>query len=297
MTMLEELEETVREVARTAGPSVVGVGGGRARGSGVVMSAGLVLTNAHNVWSEEIKVSFAGGRVESGRVVGADVDGDLAVLAVDTGDAPPLPWAETVPDAGTVVLALADPGGRGLRTTVGLVSSASRPFRGPRGRRITGSLEHTAPLTKGSSGGPVVDRHGRLVGINTHRLAEGFYLALPADDHLRTKVEALGRGEVPVRPRLGVGLAPDGVARRLRRSVGLDERDGVLVQVVEDDGPAARAGVRSGDLIVEAAGRPTPTADDLHDALDRSGGGSLPLRVVRGAEELEVTLELGPTTP
>lgn len=291
MTVIDELEGTIRAVATSAGPSVVGLGGGRSSGSGIVLGAGLVLTNAHNIWSDDVRVTFAGARTASGRVAGADVDGDLAVLAVDTGDAPPLEWADRVPEAGTVVFALADPGGRGLRTTVGLVSSASRPFRGPRGRRITGSLEHTAPLAKGSSGGPVVDRRGRLVGINTHRLAEGFYLALPADDHLRSVVDALGRGETPVRPRLGVGLAPDGVARRLRRSVGLDERDGALVRVVEDGGPAARAGVRSGDLIVEAGGRPTPGADELHEILDRTGADStLQLRVVRGADELELTV-------
>lgn len=293
MNVLDQVEETIREVATAVGPSVVGVGGGRAGGSGVVLGAGLVLTNAHNVWAEESRVSFAGGRVATGRVVGADVDGDLAVLAVDTGDAPPLEWADAVPDAGTVVLALADPAGRGLRTTVGLVSCASRPFRGPRGRRITGSLEHTAPLAKGSSGGPLVDRRGRLIGINTHRLAEGFYLARPADEHLRATVDALGRGEAPARPRLGVGLAPDGVARRLRRSVGLEERDGVLVRVVEEDGPGARAGVREGDLIVEAAGRPTPTSDHLHEVLDRATPGTqLSLGVVRGAEELALTVSL-----
>ncbi len=289
MSALDELEATVRRVSEVAGASVVGIRGGRARGSGVVVGSGLVLTNAHNVRGEATEVSFAGDGTASAEVLAADVDGDVAVLSVDTGDAPPLAWADEVPQVGAVVFALADPGGSGLRTTFGVVSAARRAFRGPRGRRITGSLEHTAPLARGSSGGPVVDRDGRLVGINTHRLAEGFYLALPADEQLRGRVDALGRGQAPSRPRLGVGLAPDGVARRLRRSVGLEERDGVLVRVVDDEGPAARAEVRPGDLIVAAAGRPTPTADDLHDVLDTlAGQGTLVLQVVRGAEELEV---------
>ncbi len=289
MTALEELETSIRRISEVAGPSVVGVSGGRARGSGVVVGENLVLTNAHNLWGERTEVSFATGTTASAEVAGADVDGDVAVLAVDTGGAPPLAWADELPEVGAVVFALADPGGTGLRATFGVISAARRAFRGPRGRRITGSLEHTAPLVRGSSGGPVVGRDGRLVGINTHRLAEGFYLALPADEHLRARVDALGRGELASRPRLGVGLAPGDVARRLRRSVGLDERDGVLVRAVDDEGPAARAGVRVGDLIVVAGGRPITTADDLHEVLDTLGHDqTLRLQLVRGVEELEV---------
>ena len=293
MAALEELEAAIGEVRQVAGPSVVGVGGGRGRGSGLVVGEGLVVTNAHNVGGEHVEVSISGSAATA-RVVGMDVDGDLAVLAVDTGQAPALRWADEVPGAGAVVLALADPGGRGLRVTFGVVSAARTAFRGPRGRRITGSLEHTAPLAKGSSGGPLVDRHGHLIGINTHRLAEGFYLALPADEELRARVDALARGEAPARPRLGVGLAPDGVAAQLRRSVGLDERDGVLVRAVDGDGAAARAGVRPGDLLVAAAGRLLTTTDELHEVLGGlAPGATLPLQVVRGAEELTLEVDLG----
>ena len=93
------------------------------------------------------------------------------------------------------VFALSNPGGRGLRVTFGFVSGIERTFRGPRGRRITGSLEHTAPLLPGSSGGPVLNAGGQLLGINTNRLGEGFYLAIPADEALRGRVDALARGE------------------------------------------------------------------------------------------------------
>src|SRR5919205_4099631 len=120
---------------------------------------------------------------------------------------------------GTAVFALSNPGGRGLRVTFGFVSGVERSFRGPRGRRISGSLEHTAPLLPGSSGGPIVDAEGRLLGVNTNRLGEGFYLAIPADAGLRSRVDALSRGESVARPRLGVALAPAHVARRMRRAV------------------------------------------------------------------------------
>ena len=170
------------------------------------------------------------------------------------------------PKVGAAVFALANPGGRGLRVTFGLVSGIDRVFRGPRGRRITGSLEHTAPLLPGSSGGPILTASGELLGINTNRLGEGFYLAIPADQPLRDQARALARGESAAPPRLGIAIAPGHVARRLRRAVGLPEADGLLIRDVTEDSPAANAGLASGDLIVGAAGNPVRTADDLFDA-------------------------------
>jgi serine protease Do len=296
MSVLDELEQAVREVADQVGPSVVGIGRGRGRGSGVVLADGLVATNAHNLRGEETTVVFAGDRSATGRVAGVDVDADLAVIAVDTGGAPAVTWAtDGAARVGAPVFALANPGGQ-LRVTFGLVSGVGRAFRGPRGRRIAGSIEHTAPLPRGASGGPVVDRAGRVLGIDTNRLGDGFYLALPADAELRQRLDALGRGETPARPRLGVGIAPARVARQLRRAVGLPERDGLLVRVVEDGGPADRAGLRTGDLVVEAGGRPVTDADQLYEVLDQVGEDqSLTLRVVRGSDELTVTVGFGAT--
>jgi len=186
---------------------------------------------------------------------------------------------------------VANPGGRGLRVTFGFISAIERTFRGPRGRRITGSLEHTAPLLPGSSGGPVLDADGRLLAINTSRLGEGFYLAIPADEALRGRAGALARGEAATSPRLGVTITPGHVARRLRRAVGLPDTDGLLIGEVAEASPAARAGLASGDLIVAAAALPVTTPDDLFDALAAARGGILELKVVRGTDErtLQVT--------
>jgi serine protease Do len=292
MSIVEELQQIGARVAQQAGSAVVRIGQGWGRGTGVVVGDGLVVTNAHTLRDETTTVTFADGHALQGRVVGVDVDGDLVVLAVATEGAAPISWEPVdAPTIGTPVFAVANPGGRGLRVSFGTVSGVGRTFRGPRGRRITGAVEHTAPLGRGSSGGPLVDAEGRLVGINTHRLGEGFYLALPADAELKARVDALARGESATRLHLGVGLAPSHVARRLRRSVGLAERDGLLVRVVEPASPAARADLRVGDLLISASGTALGSSDELLDILGGLGpDGVLALRVVRGNDELDVSV-------
>ena len=295
MTLLEELQTTVDTLAQRAGPAIVAVGRHQ-RGSGVVIADGQVLTNAHNLRGEEVTVTFADGRRERGTVKAYDGDGDLAVIDVDTTGATPLTWGPGDGLAvGTPVFGAAAANGAGTRITFGLVSAVARAFRGPGGRRIAGSVEHTAPLAPGSSGGALLDAEGRLVGLNTNRIGEGFYLALPADATLRERVDALARGEGPTRRRLGVAVAPSHVARRLRRSVGLPERDGLLVRDVEAGSLAATAGIEQGDLIVSAAGRDIADADDLFDAL---GAATPPFEVgiVRGTEERTVSVGGGEAT-
>jgi serine protease Do len=278
-TVVEELSKSVADVAARVAPSVVAVGAG---GSGVVVGPGLVVTNAHNIRREEVVVTFADGRRADGRPAGVDVDGDLAVVSVATVR------------MGEAVVALANPGGRAVRVSVGFVSALDVAFRGPGGGRVRGAIEHTAPLARGSSGGPVVDVRGNLVGIDTHRVGDGFYLALPADDELRARVDALSHGDVPRRPRLGIAVAPPKVARRLRQSVGLPERDGLLVHAVEEGGPAERAGMRQGDLVVRVAATEVSTVDELAAALEGTDpDAAVEVLVVRGADELTLAVDLG----
>jgi len=290
--VLQALQQSVSAVAERVGPAVAGLGRGWGRGSGVVVAPGQVLTVAHVLRGDAVAVALAGGEVVEGRVTGADPDLDVAVIAVDTGDAPAIAWEPGEPAAlHAPVFALANPGGRGLRTTFGMVSATGRGFRGPRGRRVAGSIEHTAPLPRGSSGGPLVDADGRLIGLNAVRSDGGFILALPADAALRRRVDELARGEAAERPRLGVALAPPRVARRLRAAVGLPERDGLLVRGVVDGSPAARAGIERGDLLVRAGERALAGMDDLFDALDLAGD-ELVLGLVRGTDERELTVDL-----
>jgi serine protease Do len=291
MSLLDDLSSAISSAAAAASPGVVGIGA-RVRGSGVVVGPDRVLTNAHNLRGEEVTVTFADGRSLRGRVAGIDLDGDLAVIDVATAGAPALAWADEPIAVGAVVFGLAATSGGPARVTVGTVSAVARAFRGPGGRRISGSLEHTAPMAPGSSGGPIVDAAGRLVGLNTHRIGDGFYLARPADASLRERVEALSSGTSVERPRLGIAVAPAHVARRLRRSVGLPDRDGLLVRGVEDGSPAAGAGIREGDLVVHVAGTDVGDADALLDAM-AGAAGSIDVVVVRGAEELTLSADLG----
>jgi serine protease Do len=286
--VLDELQTSVERIAGQVGPAVVGLG---RFGSGGVVAEGQVLTNAHNVRRETRTVVFGDGRTAEGTVAGVDVDGDVAVISVDTSGVPAIEWADGTAAIGQPVFALANPGGSGLRVGFGLVSGTGRTFRGPRGRRITTSIEHNAPLLRGSSGGPVVDAEGRLLGVNTLRLEGGLILALAADAGLRSRVEELARGESPRHRELGIALAPAHAARQLRRAVGLPERAGLLVRDVKEGSAADRAGLEGGDLLVTAAGDPLESLDDLFAVLDRAGA-SLDLTVVRALDERQVKVSL-----
>ena len=211
------------------------------------------------------------------------------MLDVDTGDAPRSPGPTTASTPGDVVVAVTA-GRHRRRATWGQVSATEAGFRGPRGRPIVGAIEHTAPCGPGSSGAPVLDRAGRVVGINTHRLEHGFYLARAVDEALRDAVAAMAEGRRFERLRLGVALAPADVAARLRRSVGPRRARG-----------AARARRRRGFAgrgSRHPRGRPPRsrrradlrTPDDLFAVLAPvEPGGELALALVRGAEELIVT--------
>jgi serine protease Do len=255
-----------------------------------------VLTLARNVErGDEVGVHVGGERVV-GRVLGRDEAVDAAVVAVETGDGPVVDWApdEVLADVGigTEVIALGDPGGRGLRAAPGVVAAAPRGVRGPRGRLIEGVLEHTAPLPRGAGGGPLVDPEGRLLGLNAVRRPGGLILAWPSSA-VRPAVDALSAGTHRPPRRLGVAVAPPAVARRLRAAVGLPPHDGLLVQGVRDGSPAAAAGLTRGDLIVEAGGRPVTGIDDLYAAVDTAG--PLTLAVLRGADRHDLTATLEPT--
>src|SRR5439155_13504365 len=163
--------------------------------SGVVVEPGRVLTLARNLRGAQVSVALSGGRLQTATVAGTDADRGIAVLELDTGETPVVTWADAAeaPAIGAPVFALADPAGRGLRVTAGAVASAPQALRGPRGRTLEGLIEHTAPLPRGSGGGPLLDEEGRLLGVNAVRLPHGLILALPGA-RIRERVQDLSAG-------------------------------------------------------------------------------------------------------
>jgi len=260
-----QVSETIADLAARVGPAVVGLGRGWGRGSGVLVAERRILTNAHVLRGPDVAIRI-GGSIVHGRVAGADPRADLAVIEADTGLASPIAWDPERIAAlriGSPVFALADPGGRGLRVTAGHVSAA-----------VGRAIEHTAPLPTGSSGGPLVDAEGFLLGVNTVRLEGGLILALPADASVRARLDALARGEQPGRPRLGVALTR-----------------GLVVRAVKDASPAAVAGVAPGDRLLAADDRTLRSVDDLFDALEASATVTLTVERRGAARDLEVVLQ------
>jgi S1-C subfamily serine protease len=294
MSLMEELSSSARLVAESVGPATVTVGRD-GRGSGFVVAPGHILTNAHHMRDRTTQITFADGSASQATVHGSDMDGDLVVLAVDTGSLTPLTWSTEAPSAGDAVFAVSR-GRHGLRTTFGMVSAAGRTFRGPRGRAVTDAVEHTAPLGRGATGGPLVDPTGKVVAITTARVGDGFAYARSMTAELRARISELLEGKHIERKRLGVTIAPADVAARMRRNVGLPEHDGVLLTGVHEDSVASRAGLKQGDLIVAVGDVPVTTADQLAAALDHVDD-TATLHIVRGVEPLTIDVTFTPEPP
>ncbi len=270
----------------SAGLLVVTLGRGARRGCGLVVARDRVLTLSRSLGRETIELGF-GGEVRSASTRARDARTGLSLLEVATGEVEPVSFSDRDPAIGDPVVALGDPGS-GLRVTEGRVAAAHVELRSRSGRALH-AIEHTAPVPRGTGGGPVLDAGGALAGINVLRGDPGFVIAL-AGSVVQAAVQRLERG-APQPPRLGVAVAPSHVARRLRGAVGLEQRDGVLVRDVEEGSPAALAGLRAGDLIVALGAQPVGSIDDLHASLESSVPAAT-VGAVRGAEELELALDL-----
>jgi serine protease Do len=284
---------TIATIVSRVGPAVIGLRSGSRGGSGVIVAPGVAVTLARNIRQDELTVRV-GESDRAARVTGVDPTVDLAVLTLEGPDLPePIAWAsgEDV-TIGSEVYALADPAGRGLRVTPGTVSRAPSGLRGPSGRLIEGVIEHTAPLPRGSGGGPLVDADGRILGLNAIRRDGGLIVAWPAAV-LRERAATLAAGVATAPPRLGVALVGARQARRMRAAVGLAPIDGLLVQAVESGSPAERAGLARGDVIVAIDDAAVRDPDPLYAALDAAPDGELALKIVRGSEELALTARLG----
>ncbi len=276
----------------------------RGQGSGIVIDAkGLVLTNAHVVdGADRVEVSLPDGRELEGRVLGADPITDLAVVSIPAGGgfkAAPLGDSEAL-EVGDWAIALGTPYGLERTVTLGIVSSLHRNITslGFSDKRLE-LIQTDAAINPGNSGGPLINASGEVIGINTLvRSGPGAGLGFAIPINLAKGVAAqLSQGDSVVHPYLGLQLVPLN-PRRARDNnadpnalLQLPERDGALVQRVIPDSPAERAGLRRGDLVVQAADQEVSDPGELLRLVEASQVGDvLAIRVLRGDEQIDLSI-------
>ena len=280
----------------------------RGQGSGVVIDgAGLVLTNAHVVDRvESVSVTLADGEQRDGEVVGTDPVTDLALVRLEGADLPPqAPLGDSeVMEVGDWAIALGTPFGLERTVTLGIVSSLHRNINslGFSDKRLD-LIQTDAAINPGNSGGPLVNGDGEVIGINTlvrSGPGAGLGFAIPINLARRVAEQLQQQGEV-VHPYIGlqlVALTPR-IAREHNRDpnalVELPERRGALVQAVLPDGPAEKAGLRRGDLVIGVADQPVSDPQALLEVVDAASVGSpLPLKLLRNGREITLSVKPAP---
>lgn len=300
--LLDAYSRAIMKVADAVGPAVVGITVGKrsvpgqvGAGSGVLIAPdGYILTNDHVVaGAQDIIVTFTNGTSLKAELVGADPATDLAVIrAEDSG----LPYASFGDSAalrvGTLVIAIGNPFGFQSTVSTGVVSALGRALRSQEGRLIENIIQHTAPLNPGNSGGPLVDSRGRIVGINTAiiMMAQGIGFSIPSNTGKWVVSQILAHGRVR-RGYLGIAGHQRPLGRRLVRILNLGEESAVEVVNVAPNGPAARGGLRVGDIIISIDGHDTSNIDEIHRFLSEWPiGKPVTLAVIRGQERIEISV-------
>lgn len=303
-SVLETFSRAVEAVVAEVSPAVVSLvtrkrASPRARGeevglgSGVVVAPdGYILTNAHVIaGASSVEVRFMDDRAYSAVLVGADPATDVAAVRIDaSGLAYAVLGGSERLRTGQLVVAIGNPLGFDTSVSTGVVSSHGRVLRSQEGRLVENIIQHTAPLNPGSSGGPLVDARGHVVGINTAIImqAQGIGFAIPAHTAAWVLSQLLAHGRVK-RGYLGIVGGSRPLNDRFRRMAGLSVSRAIEVMSVDRRGPAARAGILEGDLIVGIGDAPVESVDDLHRFL--SGwpvGTPVSVTVIRRGERLAV---------
>jgi S1-C subfamily serine protease len=299
---LDPYSARVAHAFETVGPAVVHIlaeGRRTGTGSGVLFAPdGYLLTNSHVIHgAARLTGSLTDGRQFEAERIGDDPASDLAVLRLQAAGLPHAQFGSSAKlRVGQLVVAIGNPLGFQATVTAGIVSALGRTLRSPTGRLIPSVIQTDAPLNPGNSGGALVDGRGRVVGINTAMIghAQGLCFAIGIDTAADVTMRLMRDGRVR-RARLGLAgqtiMLDQRLARRLRRS----EAAAVQVLEVTDRGPAAQAGIAKGDLILEFAGAPVFTVDDLHRLLTADiAGRDTPLVALRGAglQTFEIRPEL-----
>jgi S1-C subfamily serine protease len=297
----------VTDIATAVAPSVAAVeiraaGGARGevvsgQGSAVIIDeGGLLATNAHVVdGAGAITVRLADGSRYEAELVGVDPTTDLAVLSVDATGLPAATLADDLPEVGATAVAIGSPFGLEGSVTSGIVSALDRTLSGRSGP-LTGLIQTDAAINPGNSGGALVDREGRVIGINTAILSgsgtnDGVGFAVPATVVRDITDQLIATGTVQ---RAVLGVAGQDVDPRMAAAYGLEAEAGALLLRIEPGSSADEAGLEPGDLVTAVDGVTISSMGELAVAIrERDPGDQLRLEVVRGGEELELTATLG----
>jgi len=273
-------------------------GGGGPTGSGsgfVITPDGYVLTNSHVVAdARRIVVKTLDGRRLPAHLVGDDPDTDLALIRVFATDLPALTFGRSASlRVGQIAVAVGNPYGFDCTVTAGVVSALGRSLRTRTGRLVDDVIQTDAALNPGNSGGPLCDSTGAVIGVNTAMImpAQGICFAIAIDTVSFVVSKLIHEGRIR-RAYLGVSGQTVPLHRRVARFHDVGRDSAIFVVQVAPGSPAAQAGLRDGDLIVDFAGAPTSGVDDLHRLLsEEQADKEAPLTVLRGSERHILTVK------
>jgi len=271
-------------VAKAAGSVVAVHARPRFSSSGVFWRPGVIITAEHTIRrEEEIEVTLPDGRNVAAALAGSDAGTDIAVLKVDGGGTVAT-RAAALPAPGNVALALGRSQDSGVNATMGIISAVSGEWRTWRGGRLDAYIRLDLTLYPGSSGGPVLNTDGEVIGVASSALSRIAGLAIPASSVDRVVEEILTRGHV-ARGYLGVGLQPVELP---------DHQKGLIVLSLEPEGPAAKAGVLIGDIFATLSGAEVAGTEEVQRVLERHRPGeSVEARVWRGGQERTLAIAIG----
>jgi serine protease DegQ len=266
-------------------------------GSGVLVSTqGYILTNNHVVeTADEIEVALADGRKGVARLVGTDPETDLAVIKVEMKDLPAITLAQIdQARVGDVVLAIGNPFGVGQTVTMGIISALGRNHLGI--NTFENFIQTDAAINPGNSGGALVDAHGNLLGINTAIYSRsggslGIGFAIPVTTVKTVLEEIIKTGQVT---RGWIGVEPQDITPELAEGFGLGKRSGTIIAGVLKGGPADKAGMRPGDILIAVNGKPiADTTEMLNSIAQLAPGKGATMTVLRKRQETNLEITVG----
>lgn len=282
--------------AERVGGSVVGIHGRhRIMASGIQWRKGIIVTAEHAVRrADEVSVILDSGKSVSASIAGRDPSTDLAVLKLAENQSLSLPdQSDTSLKLGNIVLALGRSWRGNLVASSGMIGGLAGEWRTWRGGRVDHHIRLDLNLYPGFSGGPLVSSQGKVIGINTNGVARGRAVTIPVTTVNRVVDELVEKGHI-ARPYLGLAMQPVSIPEASRAKLQSGAASGLLIAHVEPGGPADKAGLLLGDVLVEVHGKILDETENIQDTLALSKvGDQVRITILRGGSVLQLTITLG----